>query len=97
MKSCTLDRFRAKDTDDSASFAPWKRWLGLGLVGLSFAFYGLLFLVPQASFSTEMKLTISSVLVISGEASFWIGSIVLGKEVISRYRRYLDPRRWFGR
>jgi len=45
-------------------------------------------------FSTEGKVALSSLLVISGEASFWIGGLILGRKAIARYRGALDPRRW---
>lgn len=63
-----------------------KKWLGLALIALSFIFYGGLFLVPFVPFSAENKIVLSSLLVISGEASFWIGAVILGKEAVSKYR-----------
>jgi len=74
--------------------ASWKRRLGFGLVALSCLLYGCLLLVPATSLSTEGKVALSSLLVISGEASFWIGGLVLGREAIRRWRGALDPRRW---
>lgn len=73
-----------------------KLWLGLGLLGLSFLLYGCIFLVPFAQLSTEDKVIVFSMLVISGEASFWIAALLLGRETISLFR-CLDPRRWFRR
>jgi len=75
--------------------APWKRWMGLGLVVLSCILYAGLLLVPMTSFSTGGKVSLSALLIISGEVSFWIGGLILGREVIRRYRKALDPRRWF--
>ena len=40
------------------------------------------------------KIWLSSGLVILAEAIFWGAAIFVGKEAISRYRRYLDPRTW---
>jgi hypothetical protein len=71
------------------------RKVGIGLVILSFILYGGLLLVPLTDFSTGIKLTISSVLVILGEISFWIGGFILGKEVVARYKRYFNPINWF--
>jgi hypothetical protein len=64
-----------------------KRWLGITLVLLSFAFYGCLLLVPLTSFSTEKKIALSTLLVILGEGSFWLAVIILGREAIAKYRR----------
>ena len=65
-----------------------KRWLGIALVVLSFAFYGCLLLVPLTSFSANSKIVLSSLLVILGEGSFWLAAIILGREAIARYRRF---------
>jgi hypothetical protein len=63
-----------------------KRWLGLALIVLSFVFYGGLLLVPLTPFSAGKKILLSSLLVICGEAPFWIGVVFLGKEAVSKYR-----------
>lgn len=84
----------AEKVDQKAGSPNWKRRLGFGLVILSFLLYGCLLLVPSTSFSTEGKVALSSLLVISGEASFWIGGLILGREAIARWRGGLDPRRW---
>jgi hypothetical protein len=63
-----------------------KKWLGGSLVVLSFAFYGCLLLVPLASLSAKNKILLSSLLVILGEASFWLAVIMLGREKMAKYR-----------
>jgi hypothetical protein len=72
----------------------WPRIVGIALVGLSFVLYGALIAVPFLPLSLEGKVAVSSALVISGEASFWIGGFLVGRELVARYRRFLDPRRW---
>jgi phosphatidylglycerophosphate synthase len=44
--------------------------------------------VPFAPFSAGSKILLSTILVISGEASFWIAVLILGREVISKYRNF---------
>ena len=56
-----------------------RRRLGFFLVILSCLLYGSLLLVPMAPFSARGKVVLSSLLVISGEASFWIGGLILGR------------------
>ncbi len=56
------------------------------LIILSFAFYGLLLMVPFAPFSAGRKVILSSILVVLGEASFWIAALILGKELIANYK-----------
>ncbi|MGC9515738.1 transporter suffix domain-containing protein [Methanocrinis sp.] len=92
-----LEAGRALQTEKvepKAKPASWKRRLGFGLVALSCLLYGSLLLVPTTSLSTEGKVALSSLLVISGEASFWIGGLILGREAIRRWRGALHPRRW---
>jgi hypothetical protein len=72
----------------------WRRRLGLFLVILSCLLYGCLLFVPSAPLSTSEKVALSSLLVVSGEASFWIGGFILGRDVVARWRGALDPRRW---
>jgi hypothetical protein len=84
----------AEKVDQKAGSPNWKRRLGFFLVVLSCLLYGSLILVPLTSLSTNGKVALSSFLVISGEASFWIGGLILGREVIGRWRGGLDPRRW---
>jgi hypothetical protein len=44
--------------------------------------------------STAQKVGLSAVLVVAAEAVFWGAALFVGKEVISRYRRFFDPRTW---
>ncbi len=92
-----LEAGRALQTEKvgpKAEPASWRRRLGFLLVILSCLLYGSLILVPMTPFSAKGKVALSSLLVISGEASFWIGGLILGREAIARWRGALDPRRW---
>ena len=73
-----------------------KRWLGMALFVLSFAFYGCLLLVPLTSFSVNGKLALSAALVILGESSFWLSVIILGREAMAKYRNVDWRNRLFG-
>lgn len=84
----------AGDVGGILRYRGWRRRLGFGLVVLSCLLYGCLLLVPSAPLSTAGKVALSSMLVISGEVSFWIGGFILGREAIRRWRGALDPRRW---
>jgi hypothetical protein len=65
-----------------------KIWLGSAMVILSFLFYFVLMLVPFTTLSAENKISSSFVLVIMGEASFWIAVLILGRQAVSRYRNF---------
>lgn len=73
------------------------KWLAISLIALSFACYGGLAIVPFSALSVRGKAALSTALIIVGEASFWIGGLMLGKEVLARYRKHLNPFNWFRR
>jgi len=51
--------------------------------------------VPFSDFSGKVKITYSTAAVIFGEATFWIGGILLGKELFNKYKYYFNPLNWF--
>ena len=63
-----------------------RRAFGLALIALSFAFYGGLLLVTFVSASARSSALLPALFVICGEASFWIGVLIIGKEAASKYR-----------
>jgi hypothetical protein len=58
-------------------------------------FYAAVLGVPFLPLGTGTKIWLSAALVVAAEGTFVISALVLGKEVVSRYRRSLDPRAWF--
>ncbi len=90
-------------TDEKIKQGALKRRLGMLLIILSFSFYGILLLVPFAPFSAGRKVILSSILVVLGEASFWIAAMILGKELIKNYKNIFqreklkDAWRWLHR
>jgi hypothetical protein len=74
----------------------WRPWLlVLLLLVVPGAFYTAVPVVPFLPLTTAQKVGISGGLVVAAEVVFWGAALFLGKEVISRYRRLLDPRAWF--
>lgn len=71
--------------------------IGIALVAASFILYGSILVVPLTPFAGKTKIIIGSALAVSGEISFWVGGIILGKEVITKYRKYLNPMNWLKR
>ena len=58
-------------------------------------FYAAVLGVPFLPLGTGTKIWLSAALVVAAEGTFVVSALVLGKEVVSRYRRSLDPRAWF--
>jgi predicted Kef-type K+ transport protein len=51
--------------------------------------------VPFLSFGNGTKVTISAILFVIGEATFWAGALLVGKELLSKYTSRLNPKNWF--
>ncbi len=58
------------------------------------AFYAAVPVVPFLPLTTAQKIGLSAGLVVAAEVVFWGATLLVGKEVISRYRRFFDPRAW---
>jgi len=67
---------------------------GLGMVIFSVALYGVIFSLLFFPISAANKLALTPVLMVISEIIFWVGGALAGKDVVSRYRSYLDPRGW---
>ena len=72
------------------------RVAGLALVVASVALYAVAGALLFAPLSGGWKAGAVSVLVVLAEGAFWLAAFVLGREVVRRYRRLLNPRNWFG-
>lgn len=73
----------------------WKFKTGIILIALSAVFFGALLGVPFLAVESRQKITISTVLIVLGEISFWSGGILLGKELFSKYKALMNPMNWF--
>ena len=72
----------------------WSKRVGIFLVVMSFVFYGLIPVLPFLPLSASVKLAAVPILALLGELVFWPGGILLGKEVVARYKSYLNPCNW---
>jgi len=64
------------------------------LVILSFVLYGLIAVVPFLRLTISQKALSVSALMISGEIAWWIGVAIVGKQVVMKYKKYLNPCSW---
>lgn len=53
--------------------------------------------VPFLSIGNGAKVTIAAVLFVIGEATFWVGALLVGKELLAKYTSRLNPKNWFKR
>ena len=72
----------------------WKFKLGLLMVLLSLIFFALLLIIPMLSIDKKDKILFTSISFITAEVFFYTGGVLLGKEIFSKYKSYLNPKNW---
>lgn len=75
----------------------WKFRLGLILVFGSIPLFLALPAIPFLHYDTETKATITAVVFVAAEVTFWSGGLLLGKELFTKYKAKLNPKNWFKR
>lgn len=75
----------------------WRWVLGGALLTVSVALPLAALVTLFLPFSVGWKAGVFSVLVVAGEVAFWLAALVLGREVVRRYRRFLNPRYWLNK
>jgi len=76
---------------------PVSRKLGLALIALSAVLYAAILALPFVPADAAVLVALGALLAVCGEAAFWVGAGLVGRELILKYRRRLDPRRLVGR
>ena len=80
------------------SWTGWRTWvLVFGVFVVPILLYAAVAAVAASSMPSGRKVAFSAALVICAEGTFLVSALVLGREAVRRYRRYLNPRHWFGR
>jgi len=67
----------------------WKFRLGIVLISVSILVFLILFVLPFLSFDLKVKITLSTLLLIAGEGLFWLGIVLIGKEVYLKFKARL--------
>jgi len=75
----------------------WKFKLGLVLIVLSCLLFLTLPIIPFLKVDSKIKLSISTIVFLIAEITFWTGGLLLGKELFDKYKSYFDPRNWFSK
>ena len=63
--------------------------LGIILISVSVTFFLVIFALPFLSMDTKVKIALTTTLIIVGEISFWVGTILIGKEVYLKFKEKL--------
>ena len=73
----------------------WKLKLGIGLLISSAFIFLSLVLIPFLNVENKIKISLTTIIIIIGEIVFWSGGLLVGKELFSKYKSYLNPKNWF--
>lgn len=73
----------------------WKLRLGIFLIILSVILFLSLPVVPFLAIDNKTKVSASTIIFVLAEVTFWSGGLLVGKELFSKYKSYLNPKNWF--
>ena len=68
--------------------------LGIILISVSVLFFLILFALPFVSMVTKVKIALSTTLIVVGEVSFWVGTLLIGKDVYLKFKAQLKSGEW---
>lgn len=61
---------------------------GFILIVISWIIYSLILIIPFLPLYLSMKLFLGAVLYLSSHAVFWLGVLILGREVLNKYKDF---------
>ena len=73
----------------------WKFKLGLGLVIVSMVIFLFMFFIPLLHTTDKNKIFMAGIAAVSAEVLFWSGGLLLGKQILDKYKSYLKWKYWF--
>ncbi len=75
-----------------------KNWIirvGIFLIIFCIPFFLFIPIIPFLEMEGKTKITLSTISLIIGEVMFWVGGILVGKELFRKYKSYFNPKNWF--
>lgn len=69
--------------------------LGIFLMIFSGVFFAATFIIPMFDLPTKTKVIASTTSLILMEVVFWLGGLLVGKELFTIYKNHLNPKNWF--
>jgi cellulose synthase/poly-beta-1,6-N-acetylglucosamine synthase-like glycosyltransferase len=70
------------------------KW-GIFLMIFSGVFFAATLIIPTLDLSVKTKVIASTTSLILMEVVFWLGGILVGKELFTKYKKQLNPKNWF--
>lgn len=71
--------------------------LGIILISVSVAFFLIIFAMPFVSMDTKIKIGLTTTLIVVGEVCFWVGTLLIGKEVYIKFMAKLKSGEWLAK
>lgn len=68
--------------------------VGIGLLILSLLTWIIPVVAPFTSFSPKEKAGIIGGALVFAEVMFWMGAVLVGREVAAKFKSYLNPKNW---
>lgn len=68
--------------------------IGISLLIVSLLSWLIPLIAPFTPFPTKVKAGIITGAIVFAELVFWIGVLLVGKEVAAKFRGYLNPKNW---
>jgi len=72
----------------------WKFKLGIALILISVVIFLMLFVLPFLSLNVGVKIGLSTALLVAGEGTFWLGIVLIGKDVYLKFKNGLKSGEW---
>jgi hypothetical protein len=73
----------------------WQIKLGIFLMIFSGVFFAATFIIPLCELSSKTKLIAITTSLVLMEVVFWVGGLLVGKELFTKYKQNLNPKNWF--
>lgn len=73
----------------------WKLKLGIVIMVVSVLLFLSLPVIPFLPLERKIKISSSTVVFITAEVTFYGGGFLVGKELFTKYKSYLNPKNWF--
>lgn len=69
--------------------------LGIFMMVFSGVFFALIFIIPMLDLPATTKVVAASASFITMQVVFWVGGLLVGKELFDKYKNQLNPLKWF--
>jgi len=69
--------------------------LGIVLIVISIPIFLIIPVIPFLNLDNKTKIALTTISLIIAEVIFWSGGLLVGKELFSKYKSYLNPKNWF--